>query len=37
MLVYWSLKVLAAVNPSYMGHVYFDSIMLIITFVCAGE
>ena len=29
-------QVLAACNAQYEGHIYFDSSMLIITFVCAG-
>ena len=31
------LQVLAASSPTYVGHVYFDSSMMIITFVCAGK
>lgn len=28
---------LAALNPNYMGHIYFESSVLILVFVCAGK
>lgn len=28
---------MAARDPTYMGHVYFEASSLIITFVCAGK
>ena len=31
------IQVLAASSPTYIGYVYFDSSMMIITFVCAGK
>ena len=36
-LPHFLTQVLAATDASYMGMVYFDSSMMIITFVCAGE
>ena len=36
-LMFSCAQLLAATDASYMGMVYFDSSMMIITFVCAGE